>query len=546
MPYTGRDQDYEEPLANQTAMWTDLYALTMSQALFLEGRHDQLVTFHAFVRNNPFNGAFMISGGQNIVAEWLDKNFKFDERDLRRLAAKTAINPKTGQSEKLFKPEFLEVLRNMKSQVTLDMMPEGEIAFPSEPIYKVTAPAYQALLMECPILNSMNSQSGFATYAAKLKTAARGKQVAEFGLRRAFAIGGLESSRGAYLGGVDFTSNELAEKYYGEPTIGTMAHAFVMMHETEEDAYRSWARNMPLSGIILPDTYEAVGGMTKAVQIYNEEDSVLQGFRQDSGDLNYLNEEGERIAKKDFKRNAASNDLNVENIDSMETQGGATDLYAVGTTLATLRGEDPVGGVYKIAAVYKNGLSQEEISALKKAVREGLTQPEDIRDRVRDIMKLSSQTIKMTYPGELDLIRYLKEENGKLMFDGGTIYPAWAPDPLTETNDNEPLAGELARDVMSVNRNNHIISKIFNKGARAYRPIKPFFKEGKLIGNIETLHQARARAQERLAMLDESYKRLIKPREMVVGVEEGLLQRQEAMGRRLRQTGNTVLANTVR
>ncbi|MDB5490547.1 MAG: Nicotinate phosphoribosyltransferase [Micavibrio sp.] len=548
MPYVGRDQDYEEPLAAPSAMWADLYALTMAQALFLEGRHDQQATFHAFVRKTPHNAAYMVTAGQNIVAEWLDKNWRFTDRDIRTLAKKTTKDPVSGNQVPIFKPEFLEMLKNAKHVLSLVMMPEGEIAFASEPVYKVSGPVWQALLVESAILNTMNSQSNFATYASILKTAANGKPVAEFGLRRAQAVGGLSSTRGSYVGGIDASSNCWAETNYGIPTIGTMAHAYVMMHDTELDAYINWAKHSPHLGVFLPDTYEPIEGMKKVIQACTMVGTTLQGFRQDSGDLGYLAQMGKDFASQSgtqLLKNAVSNDLDAQTIVDLERQTQAIDMYAVGTKLATVADQPALGGVYKIANIYDAALSHQEIIAMKAAVRAGLTEPKDIRDKVRDIMKLSSQSVKMTFPGELDLIRYLTEKNGKLMFNGGTICQEWTKDPLLLSDPKDMFSGRLTQDIMSVKRDNHILSKTFNAGTRAYRPIQPFFEAGKLVGDIETVHIARARALQRLTMLDAAHKRLLNPHEHVVGVEESLLYRQEAMGRRLRNTGNTVAANLV-
>jgi nicotinate phosphoribosyltransferase len=190
-------------------------------------------------------------------------------------------------------------------------------------------------------------------------------------------------------------------------------------------------------------------------------------------------------------------------------------------------------------------MSHAEIMALKQAVRAGHMDPSQIRDKVRDIMKLSEQAVKMTYPGELDLIRYLEERDGKLFFDGGTIYPEWDIDPIALDDPADIFSGRLTKDIMSVRRDNNILSKTFNKGVRAYRPLQPVLREGLLVGDIETVHLARDRALSRLEMLDPSHRRLLNPHEHIIGVEESLLQRQQAMGRRLRNTGNTVLANKV-
>ena len=289
--------------------------------------------------------------------------------------------------------------------------------------------------------------------------------------------------------------------------------------------------------------------MKKVLEACEQTGTVLQGFRQDSGDLGYLANQGRMIAaEKDWNltKNAASNDLDRETIESLEQQyPEALNLYAVGTKLATCAEQPALGGVYKVGNIYENGLSHEEIDALKQAVHSGATDPKDVRNKVRDIMKLSNQAVKMTLPGELDLIRYLEDRDRKLFFDGGTIYPGLAVDPLEFDDLNDEFSGRLSTDVMSVRRDNDTMAKSFNKGVRAYRPIQPIFKNGVLVGDIETVHEARERALGRLEMLDPSHKRLLNPHEHVIGVEESLMDRQRAMARRLRQTGNTVEANLV-
>lgn len=546
MPYVGRDQDYEEPLAQASAMWTDLYELTMAQTLFLEGRHDQQATFHAFIRKTPFNAAYLVTAGQNIINEWLDKNWKFTDRDIRRLAAKTILDPNTGEQKPIFVPEFLEMLGNAKLEISMDAMPEGEIAFPGEPIVKVSGPIWQCLAVETAILNTINSQSNFATYASILKAVANGKPVAEFGARRAQAVGALSPSRGAYVGGADASSNCWAESVYGIKTIGTMAHAYVMVHDDELTAFTEWAEHNPYLGAFLVDTYNTIEGVKRAIQVCQEQGINLSGIRLDSGDLDYLSKESRRLMDEaGFKaaKIVVSNDLDARTINALEQQGAPIDVYAVGTNLVTVKDQPALGGVYKVGNVYVPGLTHAEIMAMKKAVREGSVSPESIRDRVRDIMKLSEQLIKMTYPGELDLIRYLKERDGKLFFDGGTIYPEWARDPLALDDPQDQFSGHLVTDVTSVRRNNPTLSKLFNAGTRAYRPLQPVFVKGVLVGDIETVHAARERAMQRMEMLDPSHTRLLNPHEHVVGVEAGLLQRQAMMSKHLRETANTVTAN---
>lgn len=548
MSYIGRDEYYEEPLAKPSAMWTDLYELTMAQALFLDGRHEQMGTFHAFIRKVPFDGAYLLTAGQNIIYEWLDKNWKFTNRDIARLAKKTVIDPATKEEKPLFKPEFLEFLRNAKMELSLSAMPEGEIGFAAEPIYTVTGPIWQALLVETAILNAMNSQSNFATLASIFKEAANGKPVAEFGLRRSQSVGGLEASRAGFIGGLDATSNCWAETNYGIKTIGTMAHAYVMMHDDEVEAFSKWAEHNPYLGIFLVDTYNTIEGVKRAIDVCKNNNVTLAGIRLDSGDLNYLSEQArELLDQAGFKdtKIVVSNDLDVDIIASLEQQKSPIDMYVAGTNFVTAKSQPALGGVYKIANVYDNALSHDEIMAMREAVRSGAVEPKDIRGKVRDIMKLSENSIKMTYPGEVESIRYLTDKNGKTLFDGGTIHATWEKDPITLSDPDDYMSGTLNRDVMSVRRDNHIISKTFNAGTRAYRPQQPVFDRGQLVGDIETIQIAQKRAQSRLAMLDASHRRRIKPHEHVVGVEEALLQRQEAMARRLRVTGNAREANLV-
>src|SRR5690606_2974210 len=209
-------------------LWGDLYALTMAQAFFKNNKHEVPTTFHAFIRKNPFGGRYLTTGGQNILAEWLSQNCKFGPREPDWMRAQTVEDPETKERKRLFSDDFIDFVAGSKLELTIDAMPEGELAFPDEPIYRVRGPLWQCLMVETGILNITNSQSLFATLASRLVEVAEGKPVLEFGLRRAQALGGFESSRGAYLGGVAATSNMEASMYYGIPAAGTFAHAYVM------------------------------------------------------------------------------------------------------------------------------------------------------------------------------------------------------------------------------------------------------------------------------------------------------------------------------
>ncbi|MCB9990163.1 MAG: nicotinate phosphoribosyltransferase [Rhodospirillales bacterium] len=518
-----RDQGYQEKLAQHGPLWGDLYALTMSQAFFTNDKHELNTAFHAFIRKNPFGGSYLITGGQNIIAEWLSENWKFGPRETAWMRAQTAENPDTGKQERLFSDDFIDYVANSKLALSIEAMPEGELAFPDEPIYRVRGPLWQCLMVETAILNATNSQSLFATLASRLVEVADGAPILEFGLRRAQAIGGYESSRGAYLGGAAGVSNMEASMNYGIPAAGTFAHAFVMTYEDELDAFREWAGSMPYSGVFLVDTYDTVEGVKKAVQACQEKGIRLKGIRLDSGDLAWLSKQARQIMDEAGFTGAkvvASNDLDEETIASIKAQGGKVDIWGVGTNLATAKAQPALGAVYKLGAVYDGTLSQAEIDATRALIQQG-KMPLD-EDFVRNVVKLSEDAVKTTIPGELDVLRYIfRDADGSARYNGDTILSALQPDPIQK--------GALARPIVSVRKTDDTMRKRFNAQTEVYRPLKPFFDQGTLVRPLETIHEARARAQEGLSRLDSTHKRLKNPHVYVVGIEETLYNERRRM-----------------
>ena len=139
----GRPKFYREVLAEKSAFWADLYALTMSQALFTNGKHEITTTFEAFIRKLPFDGGYMLAGGQNIIAEWLRDHWEFNKRNIEQMKDKKVLNPDSGEMVPLFTPEFIEFVKNAKMELTVEAMKEGDLAFPDEPIYRVHGPVWQ-------------------------------------------------------------------------------------------------------------------------------------------------------------------------------------------------------------------------------------------------------------------------------------------------------------------------------------------------------------------------------------------------------------------
>lgn len=505
---TNEYEYYNEPLAKHSAIWGDQYAVTMSAALFKNNEHNTPATFHTYIRKNPFQGGYLLTAGQNIIKEWLDQHWKFDEIDIKRMRNEKVLD-NHGNPIRLYSDEFIEMCANSKLELTIDAMPEGEIAFPDEPIYRVHGPLWQCLMVETPILNVTNSQSLFATLASRLTVAAGGDPILEFGLRRAQSIGGLESSRGSFIGGVSATSNNEAGKHYGIPTKGTFAHAWVMAQEDELDAFKKYSKAMPHNGIFLVDTYDTERGVKRAAQACRDIEVNLKGIRLDSGDLAYLSKRARKILDKEGFPHAkivASNDLDEQTVSSLKAQGAKIDVWGIGTNLVTSKAQPALGAVYKLGAIF----NQKDTGF------------------VRDTLKLSEDQNKITIPGELSILRYIvTDPAGKpIRYDGDTLIPSALEDFIRDER--------LATDIISVRKNDATLRKKFTAGTMAYNPLKRIFDKGKLVVPIETIHEAHTRAMHSLSMLDETHRRLLNPHTYIVGLEQSLFDKRERMMKKAR------------
>lgn len=348
------------------ALRTDLYQLTMMQAYWRSG-HDPEATFDYFVRKIPA-GSYLVIAGLDYVLDYIE-NLHFDDDDIQYLRTQG------------FNEGFLEFLSGFRFTGDILAMPEGSIAFPLEPIIRVTAPIMEAQLVETFILNRMNFSTLIATKAARVVYAARGRAIAEFGLRRAQGDGHLEATRATYIGGCASTSSVLAGKAFGIPVSGTMAHSFVTSFEHEIDAFRAYADTFPSKCFLLIDTYNTIEGAKKAAVVGKELEmrgERLQGVRLDSGDLSELSKQVRKIldgAGLTYVKIIASGDLNEWKIDELMKRGAKIDMFGVGTELITGRPTPALDGIYKLS---------------------------DVLERGRHVpkMKLSEEIVKATLPGK--------------------------------------------------------------------------------------------------------------------------------------------------
>ena len=369
---------------------TDLYELTMMQGYFREKDANETVIFDAFYRTNPDGNAFSICAGLEQVIDYV-KNLHFDDADIEYL-----------RGLGIFDEDFLEYLHNFKFSGDIYAIPEGTVVFPREPLVKVIAPIMEAQLVETAILNIINHQSLIATKTSRIVFAARGDGIMEFGLRRAQgADAGTYGARAAMIAGCIGTSNVLAGKLFDVPVKGTHAHSWIMSFPDELTAFRAYAKLYPSACILLADTYDTLGsGVPNAIRVFQEMRDAgipltFYGIRLDSGDLAYISKKARKMLDDAGFPDAvisASNDLDEYLIDSLKIQGAAITSWGVGTNLITSKDCPSFGGVYKLAAIEKDGKFLPKI-------------------------KISENTEKITNPGNKTIYRVYDKETGKLRAD---------------------------------------------------------------------------------------------------------------------------------
>ena len=371
------------------SLLTDLYELTMMQGYF-KSRTNETVVFDMFYRHNPSDGGYAIAAGLEQVIEYI-KNLRFSEEDIAYL-----------RGLHIFDADFLDYLSTFRFSGDIYAIPEGTVVFPREPLIKVIAPIMEAQLVETAILTIINHQCLIATKASRVVYAAQGDGIMEFGLRRAQGPdAGVYGARAAMIGGCIGTSNVLAGQLFDVPVKGTHAHSWIMSFPDEYTAFKTYADLYPNACCLLVDTYDTLkSGVPNAIRVFQEmRDSGLTlqnyGIRLDSGDLAYLSKKARKMLDAAGFTDAyisASSDLDEYLIDSLKAQGCRITSWGVGTNLITSKDCPSFGGVYKLAAIEKDGKFLPKI-------------------------KISENTEKITNPGNKTIYRVYDKETGKLRAD---------------------------------------------------------------------------------------------------------------------------------
>ncbi|MGC3906242.1 nicotinate phosphoribosyltransferase [Corynebacterium variabile] len=328
------------PGAASTALFTDMYELTMLQAALADGTADRRCAFEVFTRRLPNERRYGVVAGTARVIDAV-KNFRFTAEQLDALPF---LDGRTRT-----------YLENYRFSGQIDGYREGELYFPNSPILTVRGTFAECVVLETVILSILNFDSAVASAAARMVTAAEGRPIIEMGSRRTHEDAAVSAARAAYLAGFVSTSNLEAAARYGVPVGGTSAHAWTLLHTDadgrpdEKAAFKAQIESQGVGTTLLVDTYDIRQGVANAVEVAG---TGLGGVRIDSGDLGVLarqvRDQLDALGAYDTKI-CVSSDLDEFAIASLRSE--PVDTYGAGTSVVTGSGAPTAGLVYKLVEV---------------------------------------------------------------------------------------------------------------------------------------------------------------------------------------------------
>ena len=317
-----------------TSLLTDHYELTMLQAALASGTAHRRCTFEVFTRRLPAGRRYGVLAGTGRFLEGL-QSFRFDDEDLSFLASRNIVNAQT-----------LKYLENFRFTGNIRGYVEGEIFFPHSPVVQVDATFAEACVLETYLLSILNYDSAVASAASRMTAAAGHRPCIEMGSRRAHERAAVSAARAAAIAGFTATSNLEAGRRYGLHTLGTSAHAFTLLYDSEREAFEAQLQSLGARTTLLADTYDVENAVRLGVELAGEE---LGGVRLDSGDLvasaQRVRELLDSLGNHNTKITVTS-DLDEYAIASLAA--APVDSYGVGTRLVTGSGAPTSAMVYKL------------------------------------------------------------------------------------------------------------------------------------------------------------------------------------------------------
>ncbi|MBQ9879555.1 MAG: nicotinate phosphoribosyltransferase [Clostridia bacterium] len=462
---------------DKLSLISDSYTFSTANGFFSAGIGDTPVWFDMFCRHIPDNGGFGIMAGTAQLAESLD-GLSFSAEDLDYLRERGAS------------PDFLDYLKNFRFECDISAVPEGTPIFAGEPIVSIHGPAVQCQIIETLLLMNINHQSLIATKANRMVRAAQGRSVVEFGSRRAHgADAAFYGARAAYIGGCSATTCSSAARELGIPLFTGMNHSYIQMFDSELDAFRAYARSNPNECVLLIDTYDAINsGLPNAIKVFREELAPRgfrpKGVRIDSGDLAYLSKKIRRELNDAGFPDCdiiASNSLDEYIIRELIQHGARIDGFLCGERLVTASSDPVFSGVYKLAAIEKDG-------------------------EVIPKIKLSENVSKITTPCPKHLWRLFDRENGKAMAD------------LLTLTDEDPGA----TDSCELFDPDYTWKRKTVTGFVARQLLEPVFTGGKNVYRARPLADVRAYCLEQVDALWEEVLRFENPHNYYVDLSQRL------------------------
>ncbi len=463
---------------NNYTLLCDFYELTMANGYFQTKFKDTITYFDLFYRKNPDQGGFVICAGLESVVEYIN-NLHFTEDDIKFL-----------RSKGMFCEEFLEYLRTFKFTGDIYAVKEGTPVFPYEPLITVRAKAIEAQLIETYLLLAVNHQSLIATKTSRIVRAAEGRPVMEFGSRRAQgASAAILGARSAYIAGVSGTACAIAEKEHGVKALGTMAHSWVQMFDTEYEAFETYCKLYPNNVVLLVDTYDVLKqGVPNAIKAIK---NILlpmgikkAGIRIDSGDIAYLSKKAHKMfveAGLPWITICVSNGLDERLVSELINQDAKVDSFGVGERLITASSDPVFGGVYKLVAIEESG-------------------------KITPKIKISENEAKITNPHFKKVYRLFEKETNKAIADVMCVH-----DEII--NENEPY--EIFHPNYTWKRKT--LTNFY------VEPLQiPVFLNGKQVYKLPTLKEIRKHSQNELNRLWDEVKRFDNPHTYYVDLSQKL------------------------
>ena len=334
------------------ALMTDRYELTMLQAALRSGKSERECVFEVFTRQLPSGRRYGVLAGVGRVLDAIAE-FRFGQDELSYLRQAQVVDEET-----------LQWLKKYKFSGSITGYREGEIYFANSPVMTVRGTFAEAVLLETVILSILNYDSAVASAASRMHSAASGRFLAEMGARRAHESAAVAAARAAFIAGFDATSNLEAGRSWGIPTMGTSAHSFTLLHDSEKEAFEAQIASMGPDTTLLVDTYDIPAAVKLAVELTG---GKVAAVRIDSGDLGSTAVEVRRqlddLGAKQTKI-VVTSDLDEYTIAALAA--APVDRFGVGTSLVTGSGHPTAGFVYKIVA-HTDGADWTEVAKTSQA-----------------------------------------------------------------------------------------------------------------------------------------------------------------------------------